>query len=119
MVGSVLGAKRGEIALRVIHTLRALGIASVAVYSDADVDAPHVGAADVAVRLGPAAATPSYPSIDRGGGAGRAPGAGVPAPARGPRRRATCRSTGWSRRRGRRARRRSTPATASSVRTSR
>ena len=63
MFGTVLVANRGEIALRVIRTLRALGIRSVAVYSDADVDAPHVGAADVAVRLGPAAATTR--SIDR------------------------------------------------------
>ncbi|MBL8926554.1 MAG: ATP-grasp domain-containing protein [Pseudonocardia sp.] len=65
MFGTVLVANRGEIALRVIHTLRAMGIRSAAVYSDADLDAPHVGAADVAIRLGPAAAAASYLSIDR------------------------------------------------------
>ncbi|MEV8632701.1 biotin carboxylase N-terminal domain-containing protein [Streptosporangium sp. NPDC051023] len=52
MFGTVLVANRGEIALRVIHTLRRLGIRSVAVYSDADAGARHVREADVAVRLG-------------------------------------------------------------------
>ena len=59
MFGKVLVANRGEIAVRVIATLRAHGIGSVAVYSDAAA-ARHVREADVAIRIGPAPAAESY-----------------------------------------------------------
>ncbi len=61
---TVLVANRGEIACRIIGTLRRLGIRSVAVYSDADRGARHVALADVAVRIGPAKASLSYLSAD-------------------------------------------------------
>jgi propionyl-CoA carboxylase alpha chain len=60
MFKKILIANRGEIACRVIRTARAMGIKTVAVYSDADARAPHVELADEAVRLGPPPASESY-----------------------------------------------------------
>lgn len=65
MFSTVLVANRGEIAVRVIRTLRELGVRSVAVFSDADADARHVREADTAVRIGPAPASESYLSVER------------------------------------------------------
>ena len=72
MFSTVLVANRGEIACRVISTLRRLGIGSVAVYTDPDAGAPHVAMADVAVHLGPA---PAYLSVEAVIGAARKTGA--------------------------------------------
>src|ERR1700761_2328259 len=64
MFSTLLIANRGEIACRVIRTARKLGIATVAVYSDADAGAAHVALADKAVRIGPAPVRESYLRAD-------------------------------------------------------
>ncbi len=75
MFSSVLVANRGEIAVRVIRTLRALGIRAVAIYSDADAGARHVRDADLAIRVGPAPAADSYLNAGRVLAAAREAGA--------------------------------------------
>src|SRR6188472_4665530 len=65
MFGKILIANRGEIAGRVIRTARRMGIATVAVYSDADARSPHVRMADEAVHIGPSPAAESYLRADR------------------------------------------------------
>ena len=63
-IRKILIANRGEIAVRVIQTARRLGISTVAVYSDADVEAPHVALADEAILIGPGPVGESYLVID-------------------------------------------------------
>jgi geranyl-CoA carboxylase alpha subunit len=75
MFNKILIANRGEIACRVIRTARALGYRTVAVYSDADAEAPHVALADEAVHIGPAPAAKSYLQFDAILGACKATGA--------------------------------------------
>ena len=75
MIRRLLIANRGEIALRIIRACREMAIETIAVYSDADADAPHVAAADRAAAIGPAPASESYLSIPRLLGAARAHGA--------------------------------------------
>ncbi|MEM7730180.1 MAG: biotin carboxylase N-terminal domain-containing protein [Pseudomonadota bacterium] len=74
-ITKILIANRGEIAVRVVRTARRMGIATVAVYSDADRDALHVRVADEAVHIGPAPAAESYLLIDRIIDAAKATGA--------------------------------------------
>src|ERR1700683_3707784 len=62
---TLLIANRGEIAVRVIHTAKAMGLRTVAVYSEADRGALHVAMADEAVLLGPSRARDSYLNIER------------------------------------------------------
>jgi acetyl-CoA/propionyl-CoA carboxylase biotin carboxyl carrier protein len=64
-VKRVLIANRGEIAVRIVRACREMGLESVAVYSDADADAPHTLLADQALRIGEAPAAQSYLSIER------------------------------------------------------
>ena len=75
MIRRLLIANRGEIAVRIIRACREMAIETIAVYSDADADAPHVAAADRAAAIGPAPASESYLSIPRLLGAARAHGA--------------------------------------------
>ncbi len=72
---TLLIANRGEIARRVMRTAKAMGLKTVAVYSDADASAPHVREADMAVHLGPAPARESYLKIDAVIAAAQATGA--------------------------------------------
>ncbi len=64
-IKKLLIANRGEIAVRIMQTCESLGIATVAVFSDADADAPFVRRADEAVRLGPAPSAESYLAVDK------------------------------------------------------
>jgi urea carboxylase len=62
---TLLVANRGEIAVRIMRSARALGLRTVAVFSDVDRGAPHVGLADAAVHIGPAPARESYMVVDK------------------------------------------------------
>ena len=75
MFTKILIANRGEIACRVIKTARKMGIKTVAIYSDADIDALHKEMADEAVHIGPPPAAQSYLVIDKVIEAAKATGA--------------------------------------------
>jgi acetyl-CoA carboxylase biotin carboxylase subunit len=77
VIESVLVANRGEIARRILRAARALGVRSVAVYSEADADWPHAREADEAVLIGPARARESYLNVERILEAARRTGAGA------------------------------------------
>ncbi len=64
MIKKVLIANRGEIACRIIRSLKAMGIGSVAIYSEADEFSPHALEADEAICVGPAPAAQSYLNVD-------------------------------------------------------
>src|SRR4028118_2043316 len=65
MFNKILIASRGEISLRVIRACKELGIKTLAVYSEADIDSLHVQLADEAICIGPPASSQSYLKIDR------------------------------------------------------
>ena len=65
MFKKILIANRGEIALRIIRACKELGIQSVAIYSEPDIDSLHVQFADEAICIGPAPSSESYLKIDR------------------------------------------------------
>ncbi len=77
MFDTVLIANRGAIACRILRTLKAMGLRSVAVYSEADADSAHVALADTAVCIGPAPAAQSYLDVERILQAARTAGAGA------------------------------------------
>src|SRR5687767_856916 len=70
-IKTLLIANRGEIALRILRTAKRMGLRTVAIFSDADARAMHVGAADTAIRIGPAPARHSYLDIPTVIAAGR------------------------------------------------
>lgn len=74
---TILVANRGEIALRVMRTARAMGLKSVAVYTDADAASPHADFADISIRIGAGPAAESYLSIDKVIAAAKEAGAGA------------------------------------------
>src|SRR5258706_456681 len=76
---SLLVANRGEIALRIMRTAKRMGLRTIAVYSDADREAPHVRAADAAFHIGGSSPRESYlsiPAVLGGGGEAGQPGYG-------------------------------------------